>query len=34
MTSFNDQEMDDMHYIYDFADGNALEARTLYEERF
>ncbi|GFS51873.1 uncharacterized protein TNIN_183261 [Trichonephila inaurata madagascariensis] len=34
MTSYTKQEMADIHFIYGVADGNALEARRMYGERF
>lgn len=34
MNRYTNAEMTDMHYIYGLADGNALEARRLYTERF
>ncbi|GFY65892.1 uncharacterized protein TNIN_137211 [Trichonephila inaurata madagascariensis] len=34
MISYTNQEMVDIHFIYGVADGNPLEARRLYGERF
>ncbi|GFX82147.1 uncharacterized protein TNCV_4398061 [Trichonephila clavipes] len=34
VTSYTNQEMANIHFMYGIADGNALEARRLYEERF
>lgn len=34
MVHFTNFEFADMHYMYGLADGNALEARRLYEDRF
>ncbi|GFW70314.1 uncharacterized protein TNCV_5131401 [Trichonephila clavipes] len=34
MTSYTNQEMANIHFIYSVADGNALEAQRLYGERF
>ncbi|GFY56365.1 DUF4817 domain-containing protein [Trichonephila inaurata madagascariensis] len=34
MTSYTNQEIDDIHFIYGFANGNVLESRWLYGERF
>ncbi|GFS87567.1 hypothetical protein TNCV_2941691 [Trichonephila clavipes] len=34
MTSYTNQEMADIHFIYGVADENALETRGLYGERF
>ncbi|GFT99145.1 uncharacterized protein TNCV_1611051 [Trichonephila clavipes] len=34
MASYTNQEIPDIHFIYSVADGNALEARRLYGERF
>ncbi|GFY76643.1 DUF4817 domain-containing protein [Trichonephila inaurata madagascariensis] len=34
MTSYTNQEMADIHFIYGVAYGNALEAQRLYGERF
>ncbi|GFY47648.1 cuticle protein 14 isoform b [Trichonephila inaurata madagascariensis] len=34
MTSYANQEMADIHFIYGAADGNVLEVRQLYGERF
>ncbi|GFV41563.1 uncharacterized protein TNCV_3627151 [Trichonephila clavipes] len=34
MTSYTNQEMVEIHFIYGVADGNVLEVRGLYMERF
>lgn len=34
MTGFTNQEKADLHFMYDVADGNALEAPKLYRESF
>lgn len=34
MYNFTNSEFVDMHKLYRFSDGNALEARRLYEECF
>ena len=34
MERFTVAELADMHFVYGVADGNAVEARRVYEERF
>lgn len=34
MAGFTNQEKADLHFMYDVADGNALEAQKLYRESF
>ncbi|GBL77885.1 hypothetical protein AVEN_143221-1 [Araneus ventricosus] len=34
MATYSNQEKADMHFMYDLANGNALEAERLYRQRF
>lgn len=34
MVNYTNAEMADMHYVYGLADGNAEQARNLYNQRF